>query len=168
MKKNFKPVCLTIMLVVIAIGTCEWALVTGNLVTGNLSVAADNVTTTVNQFQPVDDDMHHFMEYVFEPNYRRLKVLMAAKPKDKQTWKSIKGDSLTLAECANLLLARAPDEDADQWRQISMAVRTSGENLYQAARKSDYGTARKAFVAMLTKCNSCHNHFAGGEHQLTP
>lgn len=112
------------MLVVVAIGICGWALVTGNL-----SVAADNVTTIVSQSQPVDDDMHHFMEYVFEPNYKRLKVLMAAKPKDKQTWKSIKGNSLTLAECTNLFLARAPDEDTDQWRQISMAVRTSGGDL---------------------------------------
>lgn len=115
MKDKFNQVRLTAMLVVITIGTCGWALETGNL-----SVAAEDVTTTGSQSQPVDDDMHHFMEYVFEPNYKRLKALMAAKPKDKQTWKSIKGDSLTLAECANLLLTRASDEDADQWHQIRM------------------------------------------------
>ena len=39
---------------------------------------------------PVADDMHHFMEYVFEPNYMRLKAKMAEAPKDKKAWNAIK------------------------------------------------------------------------------
>jgi len=117
---------------------------------------------------PVDDDLHHFMEYVFEPNYKRLQPAMAEKPVDKKAWKAIKGDALTLAECANLLLLREPAEKADAWRKLSVAVRTHGGELYQAARESDYPAARKAYVTMLNQCNACHQQFADGKHQLQP
>ena len=79
-----------------------------------------------------------------------------------------RGDSLTLAESANLLLIRVPDEGAHEWRKLSVAVRAHGGELYQAARKSDYTAARKAYVMMLNKCNTCHEQFADGEHQLEP
>ena len=118
--------------------------------------------------QPVDDSMHHFMEYVMEPNYLRLKASMATSPADKKAWKAVKGDALTLAESANLLLLRAPKEDADNWRKQSVAVRKHGGDLYRAARKSDYAAAHKAYMLMLKNCNSCHTQFADGKHQLKP
>lgn len=118
--------------------------------------------------QPVDDDMHHFMEYIFEPAYSRLKTNVAQEPKDKAVWSAVKGDSLTLAECANLLLLRAPAENAEAWKKLSLEVRQHGGELYQAARKSDYATARKAYATMIKSCNACHHQFADGEHQLMP
>jgi cytochrome c553 len=118
--------------------------------------------------QPVDESMHHFMEYVFEPNYKRLKVSLASEPKDKQTWKGIKGDALTLAEATNLLMTRGPKQNGYAWAPLSVAVRTHGSELYQAARKSDYTAARKAYTTMLTNCNACHEKYADGKHQLQP
>jgi hypothetical protein len=133
-----------------------------------VSAASEAATAAEPAPEPVDDDMHHFMEYVFEPSYKRLRAEMAKETKDKAVWKAVKGDALTLAECANLLLLRAPDVDADDWRELSTAVRTEGSALYQAARKSDADAAKKAYLGMLTKCNACHEQFAGGEHQLQP
>ena len=118
--------------------------------------------------QPVDTSMHHFMEYVFEPNYKRLKASLASEPKDKQVWKAIKGDALTLAEATNLLMTRGPKQNGYAWAPLSVAVRTRGSELYQAARKSDYTAARKAYTAMLTNCNTCHKQYADGKHQLQP
>ncbi|MFP6621655.1 MAG: hypothetical protein VB877_20080 [Pirellulaceae bacterium] len=118
--------------------------------------------------QPVDESMHHFMEYVFEPNYKRLQASLASKPKDKQAWKGIKGDALTLAEATNLLMTRGPKQNGYAWAPLSVAVRTRGSELYQAARKSDYTAARKAYTAMLTNCNACHKKYADGKHQLQP
>ena len=48
-------------------------------------LAASPIRLSDNDIQPVDDEMHHFMEYVFEPNYKRLKASMAAEPTGKQT-----------------------------------------------------------------------------------
>lgn len=120
------------------------------------------------QPQPVEKDMHEFMEYVFQPTYKRLKPLMATAPSDNSGWKGIKADSLSLAESGNLLLSRVPDKDGDKWVEWSIAVRVSGGELYQAAKKKDFPLARKHYETMLTKCNACHTHFADGEHQLSP
>lgn len=116
----------------------------------------------------VEDDMHELMEYLFEPGYKRLKVSMAEAPKNNAGWKQIKGDSLTLAEAANLLALRKPDENGDAWAALAGKVRDSGAEFYASAKKKDYAAARKHYEAMLKNCNACHDKFADGEHQLKP
>jgi hypothetical protein len=117
---------------------------------------------------PVEESMHEFMEYVFEPAYKRLKVAMAAAPADNAGWKAIKGDSLPLAEAGNLLLTRLPDDDAAAWAGHSVKVRDFGGQLYGAAKKKDFPAARKAYESMIQNCNACHEQFAGGSHILKP
>jgi len=130
--------------------------------------AADTIAAPV----PVENDMHEFMEYIFEPTYKRLSVSMGAEPVDNRGWKEIKGDALVLAEAGNLLLLRRPEdptkEDLAHWQKHSAAVRGEGAALYQAAKKKDFAVARTRYAAMLTNCNACHNKFADGEHQLKP
>ncbi|QDU95244.1 hypothetical protein [Lignipirellula cremea] len=118
--------------------------------------------------QAVEGDMHEFMEYVFQPTYKRLKQSMAAAPADNTGWKGIKSDSLILAEGGNLLLFRGPAETPAAWAETSTAVRDLGGKLYQAAKKKDFESASQHYRAMLTQCNRCHTEFANGEHQLTP
>lgn len=132
------------------------------------TTAHADTPTTQSQPQPVDKDMHEFMEYVFQPTYKRLKQAMAAEPADKSIWKGIKSDSLILAEGGNLLLLRKPQEDAASWDELSSSMRESGSLLYQSAKKKDYPAARQHYELMLKKCNACHDKFAGGEHQLSP
>ncbi|MEX0867493.1 MAG: hypothetical protein WD030_09045 [Pirellulales bacterium] len=118
--------------------------------------------------EAVEDDMHEFMEYVFQPTYNRLKQSMSAEPTDNAAWKGIKSDALILAEGGNLLLFRSPDEEAAAWAEHSTAVRELGGKLYQAAKKKDYTAASEEYKTMLMKCNACHNAFADGKHQLSP
>ena len=113
--------------------------------------------------------MHEFMEYVFQPAYKRLKVSLATAPADKAAWKPIKGDVLTLAEASNLLLLRKPKEGSvEHWQAHAAASRADGAALYAAAKKGDYATARAAWETMLQKCNGCHKEFEMGKHILTP
>ncbi len=118
--------------------------------------------------QPVVDSMHQFMEYVFEPTYKRLKMQMAQAPEDKNAWKEVKSSSLILAEGGNLLLIRTPKEDAQEWNNLSTVIRDLGGQLYLASRKRDYKAAHQHYTAMLEKCNACHKKFAKGKHQLKP
>ena len=135
-----------------------------------LLTAADEKEATTTEVDatpvPVDDSMHHLMEYVFEPAYKRLKVSVAAEPKDKAGWTAIKGDALTLAESTNLLLHRLPDEDSKNWIKLSIETRKAGGELYQAARKKDYATTLKNAGLLLKRCNACHDAFADGDYQL--
>lgn len=118
--------------------------------------------------QPVEDDMHEFMEYLFQPTYKRLKAVMAAEPADNAAWKAIKADSLILAEGGNLLLIRAPKDNAGSWNQHSAAVRDHGGQFYRAAQQKDFAKATGSYKTMLTHCNACHQEFAEGKYQLTP
>jgi len=163
MKKSSRSISIVALFVVACLCLFGWFATTDDMA----ATAAEANSAEISP-QPVDDSMHHFMEYIFEPNYKQLKAAMADAPADKSTWKVIKANSLTMAECANLLLMRAPDEDANDWRKLAATVRARGAELYQAARKSDYAAARKAYGTMLESCNACHEQFAGGEHQLKP
>ena len=57
---------------------------------------------------PVETNMHEFMEYVFQPTFRRLKPAMDPSHASEPAWKAIKSDSLILAETSNLLLLHTP------------------------------------------------------------
>lgn len=117
----------------------------------------------------VEPSMHEFMEYVFEPFYKRLHAALASEPADKAGWKPVKGDALVLAEACNLLAARSPDDASTaQWRQLAAGVQREGKLLYEAAKKREYAPARQHYEAMLKRCNACHTAFADGKHQLTP
>jgi len=130
--------------------------------------AAAAKTATAVKTTPVEADAHEFMEYYFEPTYKRLKVSMAAEPTDKSTWKGIKSDALILAEGGNLLLDRTPSEDGEAWNKYSVATRELAAQLYQAAKAKDYKAGKLAYYEMLFKCNACHHKFNGGEPELTP
>jgi len=126
---------------------------------------AENVAPDI---VPVEPSMHEFMEYVFEPPYKRLKAQLATEPADRTAWKAIQSDSLILAEACNLLTGRPPEEDAAEWVALSKQVRESGGHLYAAAKKKDAAETRKQWTGMLENCNACHKQFAGGEHMLEP
>ncbi|MEQ8788276.1 MAG: hypothetical protein RIC55_18350 [Pirellulaceae bacterium] len=139
----------------------------GNLLSRAAPVLADEPAADVEP-QPVEKDMHEFMEYVFQPTYKRLKQSMAGELADNAVWKGVKADALSLAEGGNLLLMRLPDEDAAAWAAFSAAVRESGGELYQSAKKKDPVASKRHYELMLKNCNACHDKFAGGEHQLAP
>jgi len=147
---------------------CLLAVVIISSHTNERTVLAESKDTQSTKEVAVEDDMHEFMEYVFQPPYKRLKAALASEPADKNAWKIIKSDSLILAESANLLLSRLPDEDGNDWISHAIAVRSAGSDVYQAAKKRDYGVTRSSFGSMLTKCNACHQQFEDGKHILTP
>lgn len=118
--------------------------------------------------QPVEDSMHEFMEYVFQPAYLRLKAAMAAAPADNKGWKALKSDSLILAESCNLLFGRAPEDKAADWKSHAKAAREKGGQLYAAAKAKDFAATGSAWKSMLESCNACHKQFEDGKHILQP
>lgn len=136
---------------------------------GGLQKAGKNTSTAEASGgqKPVETDMHEFMENLYKPSYLRLREVMAKRP-SRSKWRHVKAESLLLAESANLLLGRVPDENGALWKKLAVENRDSGAKLYAAAKKRDYETAKKHYTAMIKSCNTCHQKFAGGEHQLKP
>lgn len=147
---------------------CLFALLMFSSRAGDRPAMADANEAPPAEVKPVEEDMHEFMEYVFQPPYKRLRASLSEAPADKKAWKSIKSDALILAESANLLLARQPTRDSQDWVAHATAVRIAGTDFYQSAKKQDYRAARATFAMMLTKCNGCHEQFEDGQHILEP
>lgn len=136
--------------------------------TGVTAVASPVIPDAEDKAEIVEESMHEFMEYVFQPTYRRLKASMASEPSDNADWKAVKSDSLILAESCNLLFVRLPDENASDWTKHATASRTHGAALYRAARAKDFSTAADSYRLMLKNCNACHRQFENGKHILVP
>ena len=126
-------------------------------------LSADVNPETTSQ-EPVEADVHEFMEYAFEPFFESLKDSLASEPKDRKAWKAVKANSLILAENGNLLMLRGPKEHSKKWNELSAAMRDQGKHVYRGGKKRDYQSTRKAFVSFVAKCNACHEAFADGEH----
>jgi hypothetical protein len=116
--------------------------------------------------ESVEPDMHEFMEYEFEPTFKRLKPAIAPDQAGQPNWKTLKAESLILAEGGNLLLLRAPKENTEKWQQHSKDLRLHGGRMYRTAKARDFKAARENYVLMVKTCNACHTDFAHGEHQL--
>ena len=124
----------------------------------NDSTKADKSNTS-DDLKPVDN-MHHFMEYIYEPTFDHLNSAVAAEPSDKATWSRIKSASLILAESSILLANRAPSKDAQaSWKNFSGVVYRGGAGLYRAARKKDYEGVKKQFAIMKSGCSQCHKQY---------
>lgn len=110
-------------------------------------------------FKPVDN-MHHFMEYIYEPVYADLTAALDKEPSDKKAWAKIKSGAMILAESSSLL-AKRPIEKADEkkWAEFSALVHSNGSKLFHAARKKDYKTSQKLFKEMTTGCTKCHETY---------
>lgn len=126
------------------------------------------VTASEGDVVPVEESMHEFMEYVFQPTYLRLKQSMMAAPTDNKGWKAIKSDSLILAESCNLLYVRAPKEHGEDWVKHTTSSKEHGAKLYAAAKAKDFEAATAAYKTMLDNCNACHKQFEEGKHILKP
>ena len=133
-----------------------------------LGTQAADVAEVGTNLQAVEDDVHEFMEYAFEPFFQQLKSSLAEPPAHKKAWVPVKANSLMLAENGNLLMLRAPDENEDDWNRLSADLREQGKLLYQAAKKRDYEITKKHYVSFVSKCNACHEKFADGEHLQKP
>jgi hypothetical protein len=101
------------------------------------------------------------MEGLADPNARALSKLLAAKPKDADAWKFVRGQSLLLGELGNLLLMRPPKGKAgeDAWQTHATELRDSATALARAAAAKEYVPSRTALAGVANACNRCHQAF---------
>ena len=160
MKRVLGSVCLAALGVAAAV-----VLISSDPATAGYSPLAASADGEV---APVEDSMHEFMEYVFQPTYLRLKQSMSAAPADNKGWKALKSDSLILAESCNLLFGRKPEEHGEDWVQHATGSKAQGAALYAAAKAKNFESATMAYKSMLDNCNACHEQFEDGKHILQP
>jgi hypothetical protein len=100
------------------------------------------------------------MEGMTQPNFRALEKLLKKQPDDKEAWVFARGQSLLIAETANLLLIRPPrNAGQDAWMERATALRDAASGLARNLAKSDYEGARAGMGDLANACNRCHKTF---------
>lgn len=108
------------------------------------------------------------MEAMAMPNYKGFERLLKGKPDDTEAWVFARGQSLLLAETANLLLLRPPtNQGKDAWNKSAIELREAATRLARSASSRDFDDSRSKFIQVTNACNRCHQSFRVAT-KLTP
>jgi cytochrome c556 len=101
------------------------------------------------------------MEGLAQPNFKGVDRLLKAEPADAEAWQFARGQSLLLAETANLLMLRPPKgADAEAtWMGRATDLREAASKLARGAAARDYAKSRQALGGVAAACNRCHDSF---------
>ena len=101
------------------------------------------------------------MEGLAHPNFKAVDRMLKEEPADVDAWQMARGQSLLLAETANLLMLRPPKSaQAEQiWMTRAMELRDSSAALAKAAAARDLAKGRGALLGVADSCNRCHESF---------
>jgi cytochrome c556 len=101
------------------------------------------------------------MEGLAHPNFKGVDRLLKAEPADGDAWRVARGQSLLMAETANLLMLRPPkgaDPEA-MWMTRATDLREAAGKLARSAAARDYPKSRQALEGVAGTCNRCHESF---------
>lgn len=101
------------------------------------------------------------MEGLAHPNFKAVDRRLQAEPADAEEWKLVRGQSLLLAETANLLMIRPPKgtRAEELWMSRATELRDAGGRLARAAAAKDLARSRQALAGVAATCNRCHETF---------
>jgi hypothetical protein len=100
------------------------------------------------------------MEGLAVPNFRGADRLLRSKPANLEDWTFIRGQSLLIAELANLLMLRPPrGEGQPLWFERAAELREKGRPLARSAAAKDFEGSRINLVQIANSCNRCHQSF---------
>jgi hypothetical protein len=100
------------------------------------------------------------MEGLAHPDFQGLEKILSGDGKDKESWEFGRGQSILLAETANLLMLRPPrNTGQDAWMQHASKFRDAATDLARIMARQDREAGRAGLVALSAQCNSCHQTF---------
>jgi hypothetical protein len=83
-------------------------------------------------------------------------------PESSEEWMVLQGQTLMLAESANLLMMPDRARDPDQWMRDARLMLDAGEAAYRAAKDRDVAALEALSDALYESCVTCHRHYREG------
>jgi cytochrome c556 len=101
------------------------------------------------------------MEGLAHPNFKAIDRQLQEQPEDAEAWQFARGQSLLIAETANLLMLRPPKSSRaeDAWMSRATELRDSAGKLAKSTAAQDLTKSRAALLAVAASCNRCHETF---------
>jgi hypothetical protein len=103
--------------------------------------------------------MSELMVRILYPNSDALFYIETRTPKTEAEWGTLEGETLMLAESANLLMMPGRARDQKQWMADSKLLLEAGTAALAAVKAKDVAAVSALSDQLLESCTSCHKHY---------
>jgi len=103
--------------------------------------------------------MRELLAHVIRPTSDAVFYITSRTPASGEDWAVLQGQTLALAESANLLLLPAHARGRAQWLADARLMREAGRKAFEAAKAKDVAALEALNDELYTSCTTCHEHF---------
>lgn len=103
--------------------------------------------------------MSELMVRILYPNSDALFYIETRTPNTDSEWSTLEGQTLMLAESANLLMMPGRARDQKQWMDDSKLLLEAGTAALAAVKAKDVAAISALSDQLLESCTSCHKHY---------
>lgn len=103
--------------------------------------------------------MSELMVRILYPNSDALFYIETRTPKTESEWGALEGQTLMLAESANLMMMPGRARDQTQWMADSKLLLEAGTAALAAVKAKDVAAISALSDQLLESCTSCHRHY---------
>ena len=103
--------------------------------------------------------MSELMVDIIYPSSDAVFYISSRTPTTSEEWAVLQGQTLMLAESANLLMMPDRARDLDQWMRDARLMLDAGEAAYRAAKDRDVPALEALSDQMYESCVTCHQHY---------
>ncbi len=106
--------------------------------------------------------MSQIMVHLIYPTSDAVFYIDTRTPTTEAEWNTLEGQTLMLAESANLLLMPDRIRDEDQWIADTKLLLDVGRAALRATRDRDVEALSNLNDQLYQSCVTCHSHYRGG------
>lgn len=103
--------------------------------------------------------MSELMVDIIYPASDAVFYIATRTPQSSEEWAVLQGQTLMLAESANLLMMPDRARDLDQWMRDARLMLDAGEAAYRAAKDRDVPALEALSDPLYESCVTCHMHY---------
>jgi hypothetical protein len=103
--------------------------------------------------------MSELMVRVIYPASDAVFYITTRTPETEVQWGELQGQTLMLAESANLLMMPGHARDQDRWMADAKLMRDAGAAAFKAAKAKDVAALEAVNEQLYQSCTTCHMHY---------
>ena len=106
--------------------------------------------------------MSELMVHLIYPTSDAVFYILTRTPTTDAEWGVLEGQTLMLAEAANLLMMPSRARGREQWIADALLMLNVGEDALEAAQERDVDALEALNAPLYESCVTCHQHFRSG------
>jgi hypothetical protein len=103
--------------------------------------------------------MSELMIRIIYPASDAVFYITTRTPESDVQWGELQGQTLMLAEAANLLMMPGHARDQDRWMTDAKLMRDAGAAAFKAAKAKDVKALEAVNDSLYQSCTTCHMHY---------